>query len=210
MVLALALPPLSKVIVAWFEAAERLKRVESRRCSAIRRSPLWFGRAAIFTPDRGSHVVRAMARGDMGTSERQALERLGRMFASNPIAVHLSTRAISCDPVHGRLTVEFESRPELCNLLGRIHGGVLAAMLDITMSFSAICMMGEGHVIPTIEMTTKFIAPAQPGMIVGKGEVVRKGRSITFMEGRLFDPAGDLLATGSATGQIRPWPPVRT
>lgn len=145
----------------------------------------------------------------MKANEAERLEWIAGAFASNPIAVHLSARPISCDPVHGHLTVEFRSRPELCNLLGRIHGGILAAMLDITMSFSALCTMGGGHVIPTIDMTTKFIAPAEPGVIVGKGEVVRKGRSITFMEGRLFDPDGNLLTTGTATGQIRPWPPVR-
>jgi uncharacterized protein (TIGR00369 family) len=151
-----------------------------------------------------------MAReGLMRASESEALEWIGRAFAANPIAVHLRAKAVSCDPVHGRITVEFKSRPELCNLLGTIHGGILAAMLDISMSFSALCTMGGDHVIPTIDMTTKFIAPAKPGVVVGKGEVVHKGRSITFMEGRLFDPVGNLLTTGTATGRIRPWPPQR-
>lgn len=145
----------------------------------------------------------------MKASEAETLEWIGRTLAANPIAVHLGAKAISCDPVLGRITVDFKSRPEICNLLGTIHGGILAAMLDISMSFSALCTMGGNHVIPTIDMTTKFIAPAKPGVITGKGEVVHKGRSITFMEGRLFDADGNLLTTGTATGRIRPWPPER-
>ena len=145
----------------------------------------------------------------MRATESETLEWIERAFAANPIAVHLGARATACDPACGRITVEFKSRPELCNLLGTIHGGILAAMLDISMSFSALCTMGGDHVVPTIDMTTKFIAPAAPGVIVGKGEVVHKGRSITFMEGRLFDPAGNLLTTGTATGRIRPWPAQR-
>ncbi len=55
-------------------------------------------------------------------------------------------------------------------------------------------------------MKTSFIAPARAGEITGDGTLVRKGRSIAFMEGRLIDPQGKLLATASATGQIRPRP----
>ena len=142
----------------------------------------------------------------MRASESETLDWITRTFAANPIAVHLGARATACDPVHGRITVEFTSRPEMLNLLGTIHGGMLAAMLDISMSFSALCTMGGNHVVPTIDMTTKFVAPARPGTIIGKGEVVHKGRSITFMEGRLFDSAGSLLTTGTATGRLRPWP----
>ena len=90
--------------------------------------------------------------------------------------------------------MEFDGRPEFCNLLGSIQGGILAAMLDLTMSFAALCTMGSrGWVVPTLEMKTNFIAPAQPGTIVGTGALVRKGRSVTFMEGQLSDPAGNLL-----------------
>ena len=33
--------------------------------------------------------------------------------------------------------------------------------------------------------------------------MIRRGRSIAFMEGRLTDTDGNLLSTASATGQIR-------
>jgi hypothetical protein len=54
------------------------------------------------------------------------------------------------------------------------------------------------------------IAPARPGEIVGEGMLVRRGRSIAFMEGRLTDPQGNLLTTASATGQIRLRAPAKT
>ena len=50
------------------------------------------------------------------------------------------------------------------------------------------------------------LSDARPGEITGEGTMLRKGRSIAFMEGRLFDPHGNLLTTASATGQIRAWP----
>jgi len=37
--------------------------------------------------------------------------------------------------------------------------------------------------------------------------VVKKGRNITFMEGRLRDAQGTLLTTATASGQLMRWPP---
>ncbi len=143
----------------------------------------------------------------MSNREIETLAWITRAFAVNPIAGHLGARAIACDPVAGRITVEFDGRPEFCNLLGTIQGGILAAMLDLTMSFAVLCTMGDGGwVVPTLEMKTNFIAPARPGTVIGSGALVRKGRSVTFLEGRLSDPAGHLLTTGTATGQLKAWP----
>jgi acyl-coenzyme A thioesterase PaaI-like protein len=37
--------------------------------------------------------------------------------------------------------------------------------------------------------------------------VVKKGRSVAFMEGRLRDRDGRLLTTATASGQLMKWPP---
>jgi uncharacterized protein (TIGR00369 family) len=80
---------------------------------------------------------------------------------------------------------------------------MLTAMLDLSMAFAVLCTLADGHVVPSLEVKTTFIAPARAGEIIGEGMLVRRGRTIAFTEGRLFDPSGDLLATASATGQIR-------
>ena len=80
---------------------------------------------------------------------------------------------------------------------------MLTAMLDLAMSFAVLCSLEDGHVVPSLEIKTSFIAPARPGEIVGEGIMIRRGRSIAFMEGRLTDTDGNLLSTASATGQIR-------
>jgi acyl-coenzyme A thioesterase PaaI-like protein len=86
---------------------------------------------------------------------------------------------------------------------------MLGAMLDLVMSFSALCTMGgPGYVVPTINMTTHFLLPARPGRRGGEGATVKKGRTVTFMEGRLFDAKGTLLTTGTASGTLMKWPPA--
>lgn len=142
-------------------------------------------------------------------AEAEALDWIRRTYATNPIATLLGADPLACDPVAGRITIAFEARPEFCNLLGTVQGGMLAAMLDLVMSFSVLCTMGPGYVVPTIDMTTHFLSPAKPGRVVGEGATVKKGRTVTFMEGRLVDAQGKLLTTGAASGTLMKWPPER-
>jgi uncharacterized protein (TIGR00369 family) len=147
----------------------------------------------------------------MSTTEAEALDWIRQSYATNPIAALLGAEPVVCDPAKGRITIAFEARPEFCNLLGNVQGGMLAAMLDLVMSFSVLCTMGgPGYVVPTIDMNTHFLSPAKPGRIVGEGWVIKKGRSITFMEGRLLDAGGALLSIATASGTLMKWPPERT
>jgi uncharacterized protein (TIGR00369 family) len=139
----------------------------------------------------------------MHTSETEALDWVKCRFAELPVAGLLSAQPIRCDPAHGRITVSFQARREFTNLMGSVQGGMLTAMLDLAMSFAVLCSLEDGHVVPSLEVKTSFIAPARPGEIIGDGMLIRRGRSIAFMEGRLSNGGGDLLATASATGQLR-------
>ena len=143
----------------------------------------------------------------MTVAEAAALDWIRRTYSTNPIATLLGADPLACDPAAGRITIAFEAKPEFCNLLGTVQGGMLAAMLDMVMSFSVLCTVGPGHVVPTIDMNTHFLTPARPGRIVGEGAIVKKGRSISFMEGRLRDRDGRLLTTATASGQLMKWPP---
>jgi uncharacterized protein (TIGR00369 family) len=144
----------------------------------------------------------------MTVAEAAALDWIRRTYETNPIALLLGADPLACDPVAGRITIAFEAKPEFCNLLGTVQGGMLAAMLDMVMSFAVLCTMGgPGHVVPTVNMNTQFLSPARPGRIVGEGAVVKKGRSVAFMEGRLRDRDGRLLTTATASGQLMKWPP---
>jgi uncharacterized protein (TIGR00369 family) len=139
----------------------------------------------------------------MHATESEALDWAKRRFAELPVAGLLSAQPIRCDPQRGRITVSFQARPDFCNLIGSVQGGMLTAMLDLAMSFAVLCSLEDGHVVPSLEIKTTFIAPASHGAIVGEGIMIRRGRSIAFMEGRLTDIDGNLLSTASATGQIR-------
>jgi uncharacterized protein (TIGR00369 family) len=100
------------------------------------------------------------------------------------------------------IKVQMQARPEFINPAGVIHGGMLAAMLDETLSPALAATLGPGEFAPTLETKVNFITPAKVGRVLGTGRIVRRGRSICFMDGQLHDEHGRLLATAMATSKI--------
>lgn len=119
-----------------------------------------------------------------------------------PAARLLGWRFISFDPAAGTLCVSFEAKDGFLNPAGIVQGGILAAMLDETMSPTVAAVAAEEVFAQTLEMKVSFLRPAQIGQITGEGRIVRRGREIAFLEGRLLDISGQILATASATARL--------
>ena len=66
--------------------------------------------------------------------------------------------------------------------------------------------MSPGTHFDMVQIGEEVYYEAVRGLITGEGTLIRAGKSIAFMEGRLFDEAGTLLATGSATAIVRKAP----
>jgi uncharacterized protein (TIGR00369 family) len=76
-------------------------------------------------------------------------------------------------------------------------------MLDDTMGPALVATLQPGQFAPTLDLQVQFLRPARPGLIHGHGAVVHRGMEICFLSGTLTDPAGRMLATGSATARIQ-------
>jgi uncharacterized protein (TIGR00369 family) len=121
-----------------------------------------------------------------------------------PCAQLLGWRILDANPEIGWIRVGFEGKPEFRNPAGYIQGGMLAAMLDDTMGPAAF-IMGKGEVFtPTIDMHVIFLAPAKVGPIFGEANVVQMGKTIAFLEGKLLDESGTLLAKATASVRVVP------
>ena len=88
------------------------------------------------------------------------------------------------------------------NPRGPIQGGILAAMLDDTLG-PALFAHNEGRFLGnTIELHTHFLRPVFPGRITTEGSVLRKGRSVAFLSGKLFDSKGKLAAVATVSAAL--------
>jgi uncharacterized protein (TIGR00369 family) len=127
-----------------------------------------------------------------------ALDHLVAPPSSKLLGWHL----IDARPGDGWVRIGFDGRHDFCNPAGFVQGGILSAMLDDTMG-PAVFVMTEGRLYTaTVTMTVNFLAPAKPGPITGEATVTQLGKTIAFVEGRLTDKDGTLLATASSSARL--------
>lgn len=120
-----------------------------------------------------------------------------------PSARLLGCRPIEADPERGFCRNAFAVKPEFCNPLGGLQGGFIAAMLDDTMAVGSLFKIGGGYVVPTLEMKVSYQKAISCREVFAEGWLVHAGRTVAFLEGQLFDEAGDVCARASATALIR-------
>ncbi len=116
-----------------------------------------------------------------------------------PASRYLGLEILDADPAARTVEVAFNASAELCNMWGGIQGGMVAAMLDDVMSLAVGLDLEWGQISPTLELKVSMLNPARPGRIIGRGRVIKRGKSVGFIEGELLSEDGTLLATGSST-----------
>ena len=119
-----------------------------------------------------------------------------------PAAETLGWELIREDPEAGTVEIAFHPGEAFLNPHGTVQGGFVAAMLDDTMG-PALVSKTDGACVPSsIDLNVTFIRAVKPGRVIGKGRVVSQGRTIAFLEGELFDEAGNLLARATSSARI--------
>jgi uncharacterized protein (TIGR00369 family) len=116
----------------------------------------------------------------------------------------LGWRILDARPADGWIRIAFEGKPEFLNPAGYIQGGLLAAMLDDTMGPAVFAHTEGALYTATIDFNVSFMAPAKPGPIFGEGQVIQLGKSIGFVEARLTDADGVLLARATSSVRLVP------
>ena len=131
----------------------------------------------------------------------QFMELVGKHAPDPPQYVELlGMRPLLTEPGHMRW--EFQASEFMLNPAGLVQGGFVTAMLDETMGTAAMAQLGAGHTIPTLELKVSFLRPTRPGRLVCDGRVVQMGKSVAFLEARLEDDGGNLVATATATARV--------
>jgi acyl-coenzyme A thioesterase PaaI-like protein len=74
------------------------------------------------------------------------------------------------------------------------------------MALAAYTHFEPDQQLSTSSMTLNFLAPITAGPVIGEGTVVKKGRSVVFMEAVVRDREGTEFANATSVGSIRAIP----
>jgi len=126
-------------------------------------------------------------------------------FPTPPCARLLGLDIIDAKPNDGWVRIRFEAKPEFCNASGNVQGGILAAMLDDAMGPAVLITTNAKTMPTTIDMHVSYLAPARPGPLIGEAMVVQLGKTVGFVEARLVDEMGLIVARATASVRLVPF-----
>lgn len=116
---------------------------------------------------------------------------------ANPFGSWLQLRVQSVD-IQG-IELRLPGRSELVGTqaLQRLHGGVIASLVDVACGYAVLAISGRG--VSTVSLHTDFHRAASLGELRIEGRVVHQGGRICTAEALILDSEGGLVASGRCT-----------
>lgn len=99
----------------------------------------------------------------------------------------------------GRATVTLAAGPQHANPMGTLHGGILCDIADAAMGMAFASTLGPDESFTTVELKINFFRPVWEAQLKAEGRVVRRGRSLGYVECEITDESGRLVAKAAST-----------
>jgi uncharacterized protein (TIGR00369 family) len=105
----------------------------------------------------------------------------------------------------GRARFVLDSRPELGNVIGSAHGGVVFTLLDVVMASAAVSRVDFTRTAVTLNCDASFLEPGR-GRLTADGEVVDHDGSVALCRASVTDERGRLVAQALGSFRYLPFP----
>jgi uncharacterized protein (TIGR00369 family) len=121
-----------------------------------------------------------------------------------PLAMVLGFRAVEAE--QGRVVFEATPDESAYNVLGAVHGGLVCALADTVTALAVRTTLEAGVSYTSIDLDVSYTRPVSSGSgsLRAVGTVVKPGRRVAFSRAEIFDGAGKLVATATASCLIIP------
>ena len=136
-------------------------------------------------------------------AEHLSEEEIQQFLDTSPFISFLGLQVISMDAEKGEIAIRMPMRPEFERRRGsgQVHGGAIAALIDIAGDYALVMSLGAG--VPTINFRTDYLRPAGGAHLTATAGVRQAGRSIAVVDIDVHDENGKLIAVGRGTYSTR-------
>jgi uncharacterized protein (TIGR00369 family) len=104
----------------------------------------------------------------------------------------------------GEVDVAMDVQRHHLNLMGTLHGGMIATLADTATGLALRSTLEEGETFTTTQLGVTFLVPGREGRVLARGRVVKSGRRFGYAEADVVDADGRLLARATATFAVMP------
>lgn len=114
-----------------------------------------------------------------------------------PIAQLIGFTLVEAGPGRAVFVMDAESRH--ANPMGTLHGGVLCDIGDAAMGFAMATTLEPGESFTTLELKINFFKPIWKAHLRAEARMVRRSRSLGYLECDVTDEKGSLVARLGST-----------
>ncbi len=143
----------------------------------------------------------------MAEAKLGPVEEINRILRENRVSEYrspnlgLGMRPLEFTPGSARWAWENQP-PAVLNPFGTLQGGYLALFIDEMLSTAIGSVLEAGEWAVTAEVKISYLRALRPGPLSGMARVVRRTRSLAFMEASLTIADGALATMASSTWAI--------
>ena len=142
----------------------------------------------------------------MEEEERVAEETKGQAGEHPMIAVGRNSMPVAkligfelAEAGDGRAVVTLEAGPQHTNPMGTLHGGILCDIADTAMGIAFTSTLAASESFTTVELKINFFRPVWKAQLKAEGKVVRRGKTVGYVECEISDENGRAIAKASST-----------
>src|SRR6266699_6513879 len=118
-------------------------------------------------------------------------------FADEDFSRWMGLELVSIDDGTSELRLKLE--PHHLNPGGIVHGGVVAAMLDVAAGLAHRTKLGPNATHVTVQLHINYLKAVRSGVVTARGVSLQTGRRVGHSEATLYDDHDNMLARASAT-----------
>jgi uncharacterized protein (TIGR00369 family) len=120
--------------------------------------------------------------------------------APPPVAELIGFRMISAEL--GRSVMQLDASARHANPMGTLHGGVVCDLADAAMGTAMASTLEDDETFTTLDLTSKFFKPIWEARLGAVARVIRRTRSLGFIECDVTDETGSLVAKVFSTCMV--------
>jgi uncharacterized protein (TIGR00369 family) len=138
----------------------------------------------------------------VGAGERTGADMARELVRHSPFANHVGIRLESLEPDTAEVALDYHD--EVATVPGLVHGGAISTLVDVAATLAS-WSTPDGSVPSagtTVGLTVDFLRAARGIDLRALGRVVKRGRSLCFVDVEVTGPDGDLVAKGLVTYKV--------
>lgn len=136
------------------------------------------------------------------TDSLSGADIIRQLLSVSPYVAHLGMRLTNMQPGVATLTLPFNEALITAGTV--VHGGAIASLIDTAATVAA----WSGAEVPakvrgsTVSLTVTYLAPAEKEDIQATAHVLRRGRSLVYLDVDVQNASGAAIAKGLATYKL--------